>query len=424
MIITGRNTAAQTPMAQAAIVLACVISLAGIFFSPEPLTVVSSGLCLVIIVGLLWRYDEPPILLLPALFQWSEVAIWPLCTIWKQVGLNELSPLDVDLNAAAIYGLAGVAMLALGLRLGSRSNGLRAAFQTRLYKEAQQWRYRDVTISAFTSIAAGYLTAFVANFSGPARELLNQVSNLRYVGLFAFCYWCLSRRKHMFTLIGLIAVEVVFGMTGFFAEFKNSLLTFLMAALATRSRFRVMDVLAVSSAGLLLLIVAIFWSEIKPSYRNFVNHGTGEQVVLEPLDRRLGFLANAMFAMDENQFSDGFDRLVSRHGYIEFLAATMKQVPAGTPHESGGLTFAVLKHMSTPRFLFPDKPPLPNDTEITARYTNLPLAINDKTSISIGYLGELYVDFGLVGGLTATGLIGYLVGFAYRTLQDQSGNRI
>jgi len=80
------------------------------------------------------------------------------------------------------------------------------------------------------------VAAFVSGSAGPARELFNQISNIKYIGLFAFTYWCLVRRSHLFVLAALICFEVVFGMTGFFAEFKNSLLTVVVAALAARPR--------------------------------------------------------------------------------------------------------------------------------------------------------------------------------------------
>ena len=167
----------------------------------------------------------------------------------------------------------------------------------------------------------------------------------------------------------LISFEVVFGMTGFFAAFKNSLLTVVVAALAARPRLRHSDIAAVGAAGILLLGVSIFWTSVKHSYRDFVNPGPGAQVALEPLDRRLGFLMDAASKMDGPKFFDGFDQLIVRHGYIEYLALTMQNVPEFTPHENGRLTLDVLQHIAAPRFLFPDKPALPNDTEITARYT-------------------------------------------------------
>lgn len=116
-------------------------------------------------------------------------------------------------------------------------------------------------------------------------------------------------------------------------------------------------------------------------------------------------------------FLQGFDILVKRHGYIEFLGLTMDYVPDPMPHENGALTFAVLRHISMPRFIFRGKAPLPSDTEITARYTGLGSIGNQNTSISIGHLGELYIDFGRIGGVLAMMIIGLLTGRVYSALR-------
>jgi hypothetical protein len=240
--------------------------------------------------------------------------------------------------------------------------------------------------------------------------------------LFVLSYWCLVRGRNYLTLGGVIAFEVVFGMLGFFAEFRNSILTLLVAAIAARPRLRVTDVGIVAATGILIIAAGVFWSSIKQEYRTLLSEGTGAQVVLAPLSDRVAFLGHAAGSMDGAQFANGFSRLVARHGYIEFLGLTMENVPVAMPHENGQLTLAVLQHITMPRFLFPEKPALPSDTEIMAKYTGMPFDWDEYTSISIGHLGELYVDFGFFGGLIAMSLAGWFVGFVYRKLRSHSSS--
>ena len=71
-------------------------------------------------------------------------------------------------------------------------------------------------------------------------------------------------------------------------------------------------------------------------------------------------------------------------------------------------------HVLTPRVLYPDKPPLTPDSEITMRYTGLHLASAEEgTSISIGYMGESYVDFGPYGMFVPVFILGVLWGLMY-----------
>jgi hypothetical protein len=85
---------------------------------------------------------------------------------------------------------------------------------------------------------------------------------------------------------------------------------------------------------------------------------------------------------------------------------------------------AAVLHVLTPRILFPDKPATPDDTTVTAYYTDLPTVLfahADTTSISIGYLGELYIDFGIWGALVAVSLMGVAFGRCYCAIRDYPG---
>lgn len=385
--------------------------------STTPVTVAASGACLFFTIVLLWHGDDPPILLLPPLFQWTEVAIWPLSTIWQQVPIDSLSPYGADLERAALYGLAGVAALSAGLAFGA-SRSRTSSFSARLMTEVTHWRFREISRIAFSAMGIGYGFAALSGVAGPARELFHQASTVRYGGLFILAYWCLAQRSHSRVLIATMIFEIVFNMTGFFADFKGPVLTFVVAALAARSRVRFGDLLIVVGAGALLILIAVFWSVIKPDYRLFLNKGTGDQVQLMPMTERLSYLAKAAAAIDRSAVLEGMDRLVSRHGYIEFLGLTLENVPRTVAHEDGQLTLNVLAHITMPRFVFPGKPVLSNDTEIMAKYTGLPFSWNEQTSISIGHLGELYIDFGFSGGLFAMAVLGFIIGSVYRMLRN------
>jgi len=90
------------------------------------------------------------------------------------------------------------------------------------------------------------------------------------------------------------------------------------------------------------------------------------------------------------------------------------------PHENGSLTLDVISHIAMPRLLFPDKAALPSDTEFMKKYTGLNYNWDENVSISIGNLGELYIDFGMIGGLIAEFLIGAIIAFVYRVIKDHS----
>lgn len=385
--------------------------------SPSSMSVALTGLSLVLVIALLWRADEPPILLLPVLFQWSEVAAPPLSTIWKQLPLNQMSYYGADLETSAAYGFAGVTALALGVRIGLPKWAM-TSFAERLRAEARVWRLGQVLRIGLGAMVLGYTFAALQGVAGPARELFGNASGIKYVGLFVIAYWCLANQKNYALLAGVTAFEILFGMTGFFAGFKNSVLTLVVAVMAARPRIKLSDMVAAALVGALVLFVATFWTTIKVDYRRMVNLGTGAQMVAVPLNQRLDFIADAFGNLDGDRLADGFDRLIARHGYIEFLGLVMQKVPETIPHEGGKLTRNVIAHITMPRILFPGKPPLPSDTDIMKQYTGLSYVWDRNTSISIGNLGELYIDFGFLGGLLAEFVIGLMIASVYRILRD------
>src|SRR5262249_10439401 len=93
----------------------------GATFSGSAGIVMSAGLALAAIILLLWRGGEPPILLMPAAYQWSQVAIKPIQTIFTGQPLVALAEYDASIDHAAYFGLAAVTALAVGMQRGARA---------------------------------------------------------------------------------------------------------------------------------------------------------------------------------------------------------------------------------------------------------------------------------------------------------------
>src|SRR5262249_48804347 len=143
-------------------------------------------------------------------------------------------------------------------------------------------------------------------------------------------------------------------------------------------------------------------------------------VVLRSLDERFEYLIEKASQFGGQQFDEGLEALLERLSYIDFLAVVMERVPKHIPHEGGTHLGGGVLHVLTPRILFPDKTEAPSDTEVTAYYTALPDAMfaSENTSISIGYLGELYIDFGFGGALLSVVVMGLVLGRCYRMIRD------
>jgi hypothetical protein len=349
------------------------------------------------------------------MLQLVAISIKPITTAFTGTPLQEMSDFGNDLEPAVLFALAALVALVLGLRLTVYS-GLPGAG---IFPQA--WSYKRILPYSLLAIAAGHALVVFSNWFGEIRQILLALAGIKWAGVFVLAYTTLSTQRGRGWLAGVVLFELILGMTGFFAEFQEVIFVVLAAAISARVTLRASDVLAFTIGGALVLLLGIFWTSIKEDYRNFLNGGTGQQVILEPLDQRLDFLANKVVEFDSEKFADGAERLQKRLSYIDFLAATMERVPAYIPHEGGALVGKVIWHVLTPRVLFPDKPDIASDTEVTAHYTGLGNAMltdQSLTSISIGYLAELYVDFGIAGALLAVFLLGLAYGRGYRAVRD------
>ena len=125
---------------------------------------------------------------------------------------------------------------------------------------------------------------------------------------------------------------------------------------------------------------------------------------------------NKLAQVDGETIDDGFRRLALRLGYVDFLAATMSNVPSNVPFQDGQQIGETIMNVLQPRLFFPDKPPLPSDSEVLEKYTGINFGESSGigTSVSLGYLAELYVDFGPFGAVIAMFIMGLLGGRAVR----------
>ena len=392
-----------------------MLTLLAALVSPDHFLVAVVGMTFVLGVWLLWPSTDAPVLLLPFGLQWLQVAVKPVHTALTGQPLDDLADFGEPLVQAAYLAIAAIAALAVGMRLGS---GWRSVDWSRtLASDASRWPAARLVQIALGFIVGGHLLRVASDFAGPARQTLFSVSNIEYCGLFFLAYWCLSQRRLLGLLALVVAAEIVIGMMGFFADFRTTLFVLIVAAAAARPKISLGGFIGLATACCVLFAATVFWSAIKPEYRSFLNEDTGQQVVLRPMKERLAYIGAAARGFGAQQVETGFDALVSRVSYIDFLGRVIANVPENIPFQNGRQTDQALLHVITPRILFPDKAPTPNDTEITSHYTGMNLDLSGATSISIGYVGELYIDFGYPGSVLGAFLLGLFAGKTFSILR-------
>jgi len=408
---------ATRPNSPIALCLGILAATAGIAaLSTDSLLILACGSVIAIAVTLLWRVGEPPVLFMAAGIQLSQVIVPPLHASSMGVPLEDAWLHVGNMTQTTWFALAALLSLVVGMwcgHLGARP----IASVMRL--EATSWSPRTAFVLCVATLFLSAALSLIGSMYEGLRQPLLAASRVDWVGAFVLTYVCAAQRRGLIYVLLITLFEVAKGFSGFFADFKEIFIVLFVGFAAGTPRLGPRAVITGAILAGIVLALGTFWSAVKTDYRKYVSQGSGQQTVLVSADDQFTYLMDRVSEFDGEAMEFGLDRLAKRWGYLDLLTATMRNVPAQLPFENGALIGTAVLHVLQPRFLFPDKPPLPSDTDIAVRYSGLGLdkggnAVN--TSISLGYVAELYIDFGIVGALVAMFILGFLAGRVVRYL--------
>jgi hypothetical protein len=211
--------------------------------------------------------------------------------------------------------------------------------------------------------------------------------------------------------------EFVLSLGSFFSDFKTVFIVSLFAFSASSYRITVRAGIGMTIIAAVLVILGAAWSSVKTDYRSFISGDSRSQVVVVDYQTRLSKLASMVGDLDGAALSDGFGELLHRLSYVEFFAAEHYYVPKYRPFQDGTITADAVLRPFIPRLLFPEKEAI-DDTERTRQLTGIKLQYRRETSISIGYVGEFYADFGVPGMFVALLAVGWLYGRTFQWLMS------
>lgn len=384
--------------------------------STNPLLTTASLALGGVLTALLWRHGEPPALLFAMGYHWLQASI----LVFYANGLGRpLSEMDYGprIGTATWLTLAGVLVVAVGLRIGAgRNRGVRlAAAVIGITARLSIGKLFAATLLAIAlSLAVGSVAFLVPGLAQPLLALLL----VRWVMVYVFTFSVLSRHRGYWLLAAVFTLEVIIGFLGYFSGFKTVLVVMLLAALTNPAHARYLRLRTAAILAGLVLLLALVWTGIKTDYRDFLNQGTRQQVVLVPVGERVAKLADLVGELTPDKLASAVELLVQRLTYVYYFGKTLEAVPAYVAHEQGRLWREALMNSMVPRALNPQKRVI-DDSERTATYTGLRVAgAEEGTSISLGYIAESYIDFGRGWMFLPLLLWGILVGRLYAWLMD------
>jgi hypothetical protein len=373
---------------------------------------------LAVLVLLLWRLGEAPILLFVCWFQWLQACLKVFHADVLGVELRTLMPTRSG-EEAVIYSLGWAVAIGFGMRaaLAASPRGARTVASI----EPIDFR-RLVTVYLVWTVLQPILDL---TLSGGARQIVVALSNLRWGLFFALLLEALRNRKHLGTAAAAFTFELATSFLSFFSEFKTPIYVLALVLPTANVRLAARHVLGGLAVAALALYLAVVWSAIKGDYRDRISEYKGEQSVSVSTEQQIGELVSSVGTVDEAGLLKGWQRLLDRVAYVDYFSYTLEFVPALRRHEEGALWGAAFQHVLMPRLLFPDKPGLESDTMVTERYTGLVLrnTTSRASSISIGTPGETYIDFAWPGMLGLAFAIGVLYALLWR-LSRRGGHRL
>lgn len=397
-----------------------VIALAS--FGPNTALAVYAGIVLMLSVMLLWRPGESQVMLFIVIYQWFQASIKLIHANALDRALFRMADYGGDVETSTLLSLTGLLTLALGMRLGAGRSDRRIVdwMRDRAEQHSVAYWFRLYLVVVAIAAVASVLARLVPSLSQPLLAL----ASMKWAFYFMLTYatFIAPAIKRQPWLIAF-AVELILGIGGYFSDFKTVLFVSMLAIAAVGVRFTLARIMVLSGLAALTLMLAVVWTGVKVEYRKFVSEGEQAQVVTVDYMTRMSKLVELVSDLDDRGFARAIDGGLKRMSYVDFFGNVLLQVPRRVPHTEGALWFDAAVRPLMPRAFFPTKSVI-DDSARTRQFTGIRVTSAERgASISIGYLGESYIDFGKYMMMVPVFIYGLLLGGLYRWLSYLSRAR-
>ncbi|HWB10167.1 MAG TPA: hypothetical protein VG826_13135 [Pirellulales bacterium] len=368
---------------------------------------------------------DPGILMFCLTYQWAFIV-----TGFVHLDLMGTYPGNLTLGSlefAVVLLLGSLVCIAAGLRTGILTcERLSGQVVSRLAARPANY---DVN-KLFAIVVVLFSASWVVGSS--PRAIAYSISQILSAGLefrFVFLYALFLSVARQGQGYGRAAGALLFALVPTFVSgmsvFKDLLFMFLLAIINEMShrvattgvtpKLKRMLMGAACGAVLIVPLGLIWQGAIKPAWRP---QALDTKAEASPMAKIGAFFTTALQAVGEMDWGKSISSLAERlSGSPQLFSLVVRRVPAEVPHEGGALTWRGIRHILTPRFLFPDKENLGSDSWLVRKFAGVAAAGEESnTSIGLSYLAEFYIDFGPIGMPIATFFFGMALGMGYRAL--------
>ena len=369
----------------------------------------ASLLTLLIGIKLVSTGDRLFVLPVAFAFHWlqTSIGLMYLAFAGRAVPTVELS----DYRPMVLVGLGCCLALAAGIRLGL---SLRHKPDPREARPGFAFGIGLlVTLYLGTIAVQGSLAALAPDYPS-LRQIIVTFDTARLGILFLILRRLCSPTPRWGLLVLVVSGEIVLGITGFFAGFREPVVLAVLAVLEIFELRNTKHWLAIGVGGVAAVFLGLLWMSIRVEYRKEYVEIDKFQTSRSARVERIGSLTSALFSSESTNLWAAADTLVDRLWTVYYPALALSRVPRVLPHTNGTILTAALMHIVTPRVFFPNKAELPSDSDEVRKYSGVFVAGREvNTSIAFGYAPEAYIDFGIPLMFVPVFVFGVVVGLLY-----------
>ena len=371
---------------------------------------------LTLIVGIRLVSTDDHLFVLPIAFtfHWlqTSIGVMYLGFVGRAVPTVELS----DYRPMVLLGLGCCLALALGVRLGLM---LRRAPDPNQSRPGFAFSFGLlVAVYVGTIVLESTLGALAPEYPS-IRQIIVTFDTARLGVLFLILRRLCSPQPRWGLVALVVSVEIVLGITGFFAGFREPVVLAVLAVLEIFDRRNKRHWLAIGVGGVAAVMLGLLWMSIRVEYRKEYVEVDKFQASRSDRVEKIGSLTSAFLSSESTDLWRATDTLVDRLWTVYYPALALARVPRVLPHTNGAIFSAALVHIVTPRVFFPNKAELPSDSEEVRKYSGVHVAGREtNTSIAFGYAPESYIDFGIPLMFVPVFGFGVAVGFLYAVFRQ------
>lgn len=380
-------------------------------FSRDPIALAAGGFVPWIVLHLVGRPTMPAAVIFYFLWQWAQIFARVLQSMvdGEALGAGLYGPSVVQ---AYWYMLASIVVLAVVFR--AMLGGL--AMPTPEDENAHlQWRPLDLFFLYCATLVLAVACTYASRLIPGLGQQFEAVSRLKIVAEFLLFATVLSTGRGGNFMMAAVLVEILIGFSGLLSDFRGVFIYLAVAAIAVRMALSVGAIMGGVLWLTVLMTLALFWTAVKIDYREFATGGEESQHISVPLSERLSYLGALAVSPGDIDWRLASYALLSRLAYVDIFGSVIDYQQIAREAAPARQWQDAFDHVFKPRIFFPDKAAL-SDSETFARLTGAdPLeVVRATTSISVGYMGENYVDLGFPGMLLGIAAVGLMMAFVIR----------